>query len=149
MANQPIKKWEPFKELVTLRDDMDRFFNSFFGRSPGDNYEGVWAPVVDIEEDKDSFIVKAELPGMKKEDIKISVRGNILSLVGERKYGSEEKNKTYHRIERAYGKFVRTITLPTEVENDKIKAAYQDGILTITLPKPETMKPKEVEIDIK
>jgi HSP20 family protein len=149
MANQPIKKWEPFKELVTLRDDMDRFFNSFFGRSLGDNYEGVWAPVVDIEEDKDSFIVKAELPGMKKEDIKISVRGNILSLVGERKYGSEEKNKTYHRIERAYGKFVRTITLPTEVENDKVKAAYQDGILTITLPKPETMKPKEVEIDIK
>jgi HSP20 family protein len=149
MANQPIKKWEPFKELVTLRDDMDRFFNSFFGRSLGDNYEGVWAPVVDIEEDKDTFIVKAELPGMKKEDIKISVRGNILSLVGERKYGSEEKNKTYHRIERAYGKFVRTITLPTEVESDKVKAAYQDGILTITLPKPETMKPKEVEIDIK
>jgi HSP20 family protein len=149
MANQPIKKWEPFKELVTLRDDMDRFFNSFFGRSLGTDYDGVWAPVIDIEEDKDNFIVKAELPGMKKEDIKISVRSNILALAGERKYGSDEKTKTFHRIERAYGKFVRTITLPNEVDGDKVKAAYQDGILTITLPKPETMKPKEVEIEIK
>jgi HSP20 family protein len=148
MANQPIKKWEPFKELVTLRDDMDRFFNSFFGRSLDSGYDGVWAPVIDIEEDRDNFIVKAELPGMKKEDIKISVRSNILALAGERKYDHEEKTKTFHRIERAYGKFVRTITLPSEVDGDKVKANYQDGILTIILPKPETMKPKEVEIEI-
>lgn len=149
MANQPIKKWEPFRELVTLRDDMDRFFNSFFGRTPGEDIDGVWAPVVDIEEDKDNYVVKAELPGMKKEDIKISVRANVLSLIGERKYGTEDKDKTYHRIERSYGKFVRSIALPTEVDGDKVKAVYQDGILTITLPKPDLMKPKEVDIEIK
>ncbi len=149
MANQPMKRWEPFKELMTLREDMDRFFNSFFGRSAAESYEGVWTPVVDIEEDKDNYIVRAELPGMRKENIKISVRGSLLSLSGERAYESEDKGKTYHRIERSYGKFVRHINLPNEIDESKVKATYQDGILTVTLPKPEAARPKEVEIDIK
>jgi HSP20 family protein len=149
MAQTPIKKWEPFKELMTLREDMDRFFNNFFGRSVTENYEGVWTPVVDIEEDKDNYIVRAELPGLRKEDITISVRGSRLALSGERAYESEDKGKTYHRIERSYGKFVRHINLPNEIDESKVKATYQDGILTVILPKPEAARPREVQIEIK
>ncbi len=149
MAQTPIKKWEPFKELMTLREDMDRFFNNFFGRSVTENYEGVWTPVVDIEEDKDNYIVRAELPGFRKEDITISVRGSRLALSGERAYESEDKGKTYHRIERSYGKFVRHINLPNEIDESKVKATYQDGILTVILPKPEAARPREVQIEIK
>ncbi len=149
MAQTPIKKWEPFKELMTLREDMDRFFNNFFGRSVTENYEGVWTPVVDIEEDKDNYIVRAELPGLRKEDITISVRGSRLALSGERAYESEDKGKTYHRIERSYGKFVRHINLPNEIDESKVKATYQDGILTVILPKPEATRPREIQIEIK
>jgi len=149
MADKMIKRWDPFRELISLRDDMDRLFSSFFGRPSIEEQEGVWAPVIDLEEDNENFLVKAELPGLKKEDIKISVRGNLLTITGERKQEAETKNKTYHRVERFYGKFSRTITLPSDVDADKVKANYKDGLLTITLPKPETMKPKEIEIEVK
>ncbi len=148
MAEKHLSRWDPFRELVNLRDDMDRLFNTFFGRHP-EEPEGFWTPVIDLEEDNENFIVKAELPGMKKDDIKISVRGNQLSITGERKQESEVKNKTYHRIERSYGKFSRIITLPTDVEADQVKASYKDGVLTVTLPKPESMKPKEIEVEVK
>lgn len=149
MNQSPLKKWESFRELMTLREDMDRFFNNFFGRSAAENYEGVWTPVLDIEEDKDNFIVRAELPGLRKEDIKISVRGSLLALTGERAHKAEEKDKTFHRIERSYGKFVRHINLPNEIDESKVKAAYQDGILTVILPKPEAARPREVQVEIK
>lgn len=148
MADKKMRRWEPFRELVSLRDDMDRLFRSFFG-GPLEEVEGFWAPVIDIEEDNDSYYVRAEVPGIKKEEIKISVRGNALSLSGERKQESETKNKTFHRVERSYGRFKRTISLPSEIDAEKVKATYKDGILTVTLPKPESMKPKEIEVEIK
>ena len=148
MADKHLKRWDPFRELVSLRDDMDRLFSSFFGRQR-EEMEGFWSPIVDIEENNENFLVKAEIPGLKKEDIKISVRGNLLSVSGERKHESETKGKTFHRIERSYGKFSRTITLPSDVESDKVKATYKDGILTISLPKPESLKQKEIEVEIK
>lgn len=147
MPNKKMSRWDSFRELVNLRDEMDRFFNTFFNKQLEDT-EGFWAPVIDIEEDNEYFIVKAELPGIKKEDIKISVRGNLLSITGGRKQESEIKNKTFHRIERSYGKFMRKITLPSEVNADKVQAKYKDGILTITLPKPESMKPKEITVEL-
>lgn len=147
MFDKKLPKWNPFRELVNLREDMDRFLNTFFGRHQEET-EGFWAPVIDIEEDNDNFTVKAELPGIKKDDIKISVRGNLLSIAGERKQESKVKNRTFHRIERSYGNFMRTITLPSEVNADNVKATYKDGILIITLPKPESMKPKEISIEI-
>lgn len=149
MADKQLRRWDPFRELVSLRDDMDRLFYTFFGRPLSEEAEGIWAPVIDLEEDNGNFIVKAEVPGLRKEDIKIAVRGNLLTVSGERKQESESKGKTFHRVERAYGKFTRTITLPNEVEADKVKAAYKDGLLQITLPKPEAMKPKEIEIEVK
>lgn len=148
MADKKMRKWEPFRELVSLRDDMDRFFKSFFGSSL-EEVEGFWAPVIDIEEDNDNYYVRAEIPGIKKEDVKISVRGNAISVSGERKQESETKNKTFHRVERSYGRFRRTVTLPSEIDADTVKATYKDGILTITLPKPESAKPKEIEVEIK
>lgn len=149
MADRELKKWDPFRELLSLRDDMDRLFNTFFGRSLVEETKGVWVPVVDIEEDNENFIVNAELPGLNKDDIKLSVRGNLLTISGDRKQETETKTKTYHRVERLYGKFSRTISLPSEVDVNKIKAVYKEGVLRITLPKPETMKPKEIEVEIK
>ncbi len=149
MSDKLIKRWDPFRELISLREDMDRLFNAFFGKPIAEESEGIWIPVIDIEEDNENFIVSAELPGLKKEDVKISVRGNLLTISGERKQEAETKNKTYHRVERMYGKFSRTISLPSDVDVNKIKAVYKDGVLHITLPKPETMKPKEIEVEIK
>ncbi len=148
MTHRYLTKWEPFSDLVSLRDDMDRLFETFFGQNPEDR-EGFWTPILDIEESNGNIVVKAEIPGMEKDEIKVSVRNNMLSISGERKQKIETKDKTFHRIERSYGKFSRTITLPSEVDADKIKAAYKDGVLNITLPKPESMKPKQIEVEIK
>lgn len=146
MADKYLKKWEPFRELVTLRDEMDSIFESFFGDHPVMR-EGFWAPVIDISENNGTIEVKAEIPGMNKDDIKISVRDNRLSITGERKQESETKDKKFHRIERFYGKFSRNIRLPADVDADKVKATYKDGILNISLPKPESMKTKEIEVE--
>jgi len=148
MADKFLSKWEPFRDMLSLRADMDRLFKSLFGEVPEER-EGFWAPVMDIEEDNDNIMVKAEIPGMKKEDIKVSVRNNVLMISGERKQEKEIKNKTYHRIERYYGKFSRTIALPSEVETDKIKASYKDGVLMVILPKPESKKPQQIDVEIK
>ncbi|NOR17694.1 Hsp20 family protein [candidate division WOR-3 bacterium] len=148
MTHRYLTKWEPFSDLVSLRDDMDRFFETFFGQHPEDR-EGFWTPILDIEESNGNIVVKAEIPGMEKDEIKVSVRNNMLSISGERKQEIETKDKTFHRIERSYGKFSRIITLPSEVDADKIKAAYKDGVLNIILPKPESMKPKQIEVEIK
>lgn len=148
MADKFISRWEPFRDMLSLRADMDRLFSSLFG-GIHEEREGLWAPIVDIEEDNDNITVKAEIPGMNKDDIKVSVQSNILTITGERKQESETKNKTFHRVERSYGRFSRMITLPTDVDSDKVKANYKDGILSITLPKPETVKPKQVDVEIK
>jgi HSP20 family protein len=146
--NKNLARWEPFKDLVSLRSDFDRLFESFFGGIPAvqDNF---WAPVVDIVENNGNIEVKAELPGMTKEDIKVTVKDNILSLSGERKQEKETKEKTFHRIERYYGSFCRNIQLPESVEADKVKATYKDGVLNIVLPKPESAKPKKIDVDVK
>jgi len=148
MADKYMSRWEPFRDMLSLRADMDRLFSSLFGGAPEER-EGFWAPVVDIEEDNENILVRAEIPGMKKEDIKVSVQGNMLTITGERKQEDEVKNKTFHRVERSYGRFSRMITLPTDVDSDKVKASYKDGILNITLPKPESIKPRNIDVEIK
>jgi HSP20 family protein len=146
-----LVKRDPFRDVGTIRDDIDRIFDGFFGRiRPGRiTLESHWTPLIDLEETEDSVRVRAELPGMRKEEIKISLDGDHLHLSGERKREKEEKEKTYHRIERSYGRFERVIPLPTEVEKEKVKAVYTDGVLQITLPKSENVKPKEIAIDVK
>jgi len=146
-----IQKWEPFHELSGFQDEMNQLFEDFFGRVPARRMfsEGSWAPLMDIEETKDEILVKAELPGMRKEEVKIQINNDVLSITGERKREDEAREKTYHRIERAYGKFQRMIRLPTEVDATKVKATYENGVLTIRLPKSEQSKPKEIAIEVK
>lgn len=146
-----IKKWEPFGDMLSLREEIDDLFNDFFRRVPSEGFprESLWYPAIDIQETEDSFELSAELPGMKKEDIRISFSDGRLTMEGERKFEKEEKSKTFHRIERSYGKFKRIISMPREVEADKAKASYEQGILTISLPKSEKAKPREIGISVK
>jgi HSP20 family protein len=144
-----ITRWRPFRDLVSIQDEMNRLFDDFFGRPvTRPEWEEAWSPSVDVSETKDNVIINAEIPGMNKEDVKVSVQDNVLTLSGERKQEKEEKNANYHRIERSYGSFSRSFTLPTSVQADKVKATYKDGILKITLPKTEEVKPKEILISV-
>ncbi len=143
-----LVRFNPSRDLWRIRDDMDRLFNQFFSR-PFDSEELPevdWSPRVDIMEKDNEYIVKAETPGMKKDDIKITMQDNVLSIKGEKKEEVKEEDKNYHLCERRYGKFVRSFRLPTPVEAKKINASYKDGILSIVLPKSEEAKPKEIEI---
>lgn len=145
-----ITRWRPFRDLVTVQDEMNRFFENFLGRplARTEWIEDAWSPSVDISETKDNLIIKAEIPGMKKDDIEISIHDSILTLKGEKKQEKEEKDINYHRIERSYGSFYRSFTLPTSVKADKVKATYKEGVLNITLPKTEEDKPKEIPINV-
>jgi HSP20 family protein len=143
-------KVDPLKDMVSIRDEIDRLFDSFLGRTPTfrRTAEGEWSPVVDVQETPDEFIVIVEVPGMKKEDISISLTGDAISISGDKKR-DDVGNITYHRLERSCGRFRRTISLPTEVTADEVNATYEDGLLTITLPKVEKKKPTEISIEVK
>jgi HSP20 family protein len=143
--------------MATLRDEVDSLFNLAFGRllgSPGDVDGGTqflegWVPAVDLYEDKDNLVVRAEVPGMKKEDIEISLHDGYLTLSGERKQEQKYESAEAYRSERFLGRFQRTINLPCQVDADKIKATYTDGVLTVTLPKAEEAKPKQIQVSVK
>ena len=107
-----------------------------------------WAPTVDITEDEKNYIIKAELPDVKKEDVHVRVENGVLTITGERKAEKEEKNKKYHRVERSYGSFARSFTLPENVEAEKVSAAYKDGLLTVTVAKSEKAQPKQIEVKV-
>jgi HSP20 family protein len=147
---QSVVRWDPFADMADLRREMDQVFGDFFGRTPSKMAatEAIWSPLVDIHETKDSFQLKAELPGVKQEDIQVSVEGDALTLKGERKRETEVKEDQYHRIERSYGRFERVILLPSVVDPDRVKATYGDGVLEIQLPKREEAKPKEVKVEV-
>ena len=145
-----LTRWDPFSELVDMRRDMDRIFGSLFGATPPAMAvtEGLWAPAVDIQETKESFLVEAELPGMKQEDIQITIVENTLTLKGERRREQEVREDGYTRIERAYGTFQRALALPSVVDAAKVRAKYKDGVLQIELPKKEEAKPKEIKVQV-
>ncbi len=146
-----IIRWRPLRDMVSIQDEMNKLFDDFFGRTPTRWFqpeEGLWTPTVDVSETKDNIVLSAEIPGLNKEDIKLSVQDNVLSLSGEKKQEKEEKDANYHRLERSYGSFCRSFTLPTPVQPDKVKASYKDGILKVTLPKTDEVKPKEIPISI-
>jgi HSP20 family protein len=135
---------------------MEKRLSTIFGRpltsSTGESKEAIsvtqWSPLVDITEDDKEYLVKAEIPEIKKEDIKINVHDDVLTLSGERKYEKEEKGKKYHRVERAYGSFLRSFTLPEDADGSKISAEYKDGMLKLHLPKSEQAKKKAIEVKI-
>lgn len=146
-----VIRWTPFRELSTVQDRVNRLFEDAM-KAPYRADEGLastaWAPAVDIYETDKEIVLKAELPEMQEKDIDIKVEDNVLCLTGERRMEKEIKEENYHRIERAYGSFNRSFTLPRTVDREGIKAAYKDGVLKVTLPKKEETKPKQIKIDI-
>lgn len=145
-----LQKFSPFSELFDLRKEIDSLFDDkFFGKMLQPYYESNWTPSMDISETDKEFLVTVELPGMKKDDINLSIDNNILTIEGERKSEKEEKGKTFHRIERSYGKFYRSVSLPKKVDEENVKATFKDGLLNITLPKVEKEKVKNIEISDK
>ncbi len=149
MAEKELTPWRPFGELSSLRREMDRLWENFFVERPlGKIWEREWAPSLDMSETKDNFVVKAEVPGIDAKHIDISLTGDVLTIRGEKRQEKEEKEEDYHLVERSYGSFSRSVRLPAEVESNKIKASYKNGILAITLPKSEKAKAKEVKIKV-
>jgi len=130
---------------------MNKMFNNFFRGDIQDEDSAfmAWTPAVDIAEHDDEYLVKVELPGVNKEDVKITIESNVLTIRGEKKQEKETKKENYHRVERNYGSFQRSFTLPSTVKSDKIDASYKDGILSISLPKAEEAKPKQIEVKVK
>jgi HSP20 family protein len=148
---RPEVYWNPFRQLTNLRDEIDQLFESplaGYGEMTQPFMSG-WMPAVDLFEDKDNFVVKAELPGMKKEDIEVSVHEGVLTISGERKEEKEHKDAESYRSERYFGRFHRTVSLPTAVMAEKVAAHYKDGILTVSLPKAEEAKPKQIPVNVK
>jgi HSP20 family protein len=147
---QSIVRWNPFAQVEDLRREMDQIFGDFFGRTPSTmaTTEAIWSPLVDIHETQDSFLLMAEVPGVKQEDIQVIVEGDTLVLKGDRKRETEVKEDEYHRIERSYGHFERSILLPSVVDPERVKATYRDGVLEIQLPKKEEAKPKAIKVEV-
>jgi HSP20 family protein len=148
-----IVRWEPFRDLVTMQDRMNRIFDDAFrgaGRGAEDDWSlgGSWAPAVDIYEHDGNLVLKAELPGIDPKDVDVRVENNVLTLRGERRFDQEVKRENCHRVERAYGSFSRSFTLPNVVDTVNIKAEYRDGVLRVTMPKREEAKPKQIQVQI-
>jgi HSP20 family protein len=147
--NSDLWNWSPVEQLSTLREEINRLFDSPFGELTNrmELFNG-WTPALDLYEDKDNLILKAELPGMRREEINISVHDGTLTLSGERRYEEKNQDSEPYRSERFFGRFHRTLALPKPVQSDKAKANYREGILTVVLPKTEDAKPKQIEVNV-
>lgn len=145
-----IVKWEPLKDFVTLQDRMNQFLSDTLNNYETENSRLVqdWVPAVDVYEDAEAIQLKAELPGMEMKEIEVRIENNALEIRGEKKIEQTEKKENYHRIERVFGRFSRSFRLPNTVAQDKIKAKYDRGILTITLPKREETKPRSITVQV-
>src|SRR4051794_370667 len=146
-----IVKYNPLRELRSMQDQMNRLLNLSWSQDlPGEDIkEGIWQPPVDIYETSDSIIIKAELPDVDQKDIDVHIEENTLTLRGERKHESEVKKENYHRIERFFGTFQRSFSLPATIQQDKVTATCERGVLTITLPKKLETKPKQIQVEVK
>jgi HSP20 family protein len=136
----------PFADLNRIRNEIDRLFEDPFALTTGTSFFEGWQPSLDVYDDKDRITIKAELPGMKLEDIDVSVHGNVLAISGERKHEEEHKERESYRAERYFGRFQRSLTLPAAVDAGKVQATYKDGILTVECPKSEEAKPKQIQV---
>lgn len=143
-----LVKYDPFRELRGLQDDMNRLFMTNFSR--GSDQEGftggAWSPSVDIFENKDSLVLEAELPGMKREDIELSIENNVITISGSRHFEKKDEGDNYHRVERSYGSFTRSFTLPQTVTSENVTAEFKNGVLRVNLPKREETKARRIRI---
>lgn len=146
-------RWEPVRELSTIQNEMNRLFNTFFDAPTTGNGSGGqglrrWVPAMDLVETADDFVLRADLPGVKEEDVKIELEENVLTLSGERKAEHEERKEGYYRVERSSGSFARSLTLPEGVDAAAVNAKFENGVLEVRIPKPEQRKPRKVEISV-
>lgn len=147
-----LTQWDPFKEMEDTQSRLARWLGLSPSRIPNSGKESMtitrWAPAVDITEDDKEWQLKADLPEVKKEDVKVTVENGVLTITGERRFEKEEKGKKYHRVEREYGNFLRSFTLPDAADGTKVNAEFKDGVLCVHLPKSEKAKPKAVEVRV-
>ncbi len=147
-----IVRWNPLDDILFLQRRMNKIFeDNFLGRKSSNDEElssGLWSPSVDIYETESDIVLKAELPEVNQKDIKINIEDNVLTLKGERKFEKETKEENYHRMERSYGSFSRSFTLPGSINKDNVKASYKNGVLKITMPKKEESKPKQISVNV-
>ena len=141
-----LVRWEPMRELTSLQGEMNRLFNSFFDDNGGSVRR--WVPAMDLVESEDHLILKADLPGLSEDDVRIEVQNNVLTVSGERKTEHEEKREGFYRMERSYGNFSRSLTLPQGVNSDGIQASFDKGVLEVRIPKPEERKPHRISIGV-
>ena len=143
-----IMRYDPFRDLRTLQEEVNRLFSTNMSRAFDDEAigRGAWAPSVDIYENKDHIVLEAELPGMNQEDFDLSIENNLLTLRGERKFEKTDENDNYHRVERSYGAFTRSFTLPQTVSAEGATAEYNNGVLRVTLPKREETKARRIQV---
>jgi HSP20 family protein len=143
-----IIKYDPFREMRSLQDEVNRLFTSSFSRGNGESdlMRGAWSPQVDIFENKNEIVLEAELAGMKPEDVEISIENNVLTIHGERKFEKNDESDNFHRVERSYGSFTRSFTLPPTVRSENANAEFENGVLRLTLAKREEAKPRRIEI---
>jgi HSP20 family protein len=139
-------RWEPGRELETFQSDIDRVFDAFFGGRPANGGGRRWMPAMDLVETEDHFVLKADLPGLEEYDVKIELKDDVLTVSGERQAEHEERQDGYHRVERAYGGFSRSLSLPQGIDADKVQAAFDKGVLEVRIPKPAERKPHRVQI---
>jgi len=145
MANH-VTRWTPSSQLAVAREPFFRLFDTFFNDAGEDLTTRSWTPPVDIQETDDAYRLHAELPGLTKDDIQITLENNVLRLSGERKFEKDVKKENYHRIERTYGTFSRSFALPTQVSSDKVEAKFDSGVLSVVVPKAEQAKPRRIAI---
>ena len=145
-----IVRWEPFRELATLQNEVNRLFNTAFDAPPAGNGGTLrrWMPAMDLVETDDHFVLRADLPGLSEGDVNIEVEDNVLTVSGERKAEHETTKEGYHRVERAFGAFSRSLTLPDGVDAEAVEASFDKGVLEIRIPKPEERKPRKVSIAV-
>jgi HSP20 family protein len=141
-------RWEPARELSTLQNEMNRLFGTYFDTPAAPSGARRWVPAMDLVETPEHFVLKADLPGLREQDVKIEVEENVLTISGERREEHETKREGYHRIERSTGAFSRSLTLPKGVDAGRISATFADGVLTVEIPKPEERKPRRVSISV-
>lgn len=143
-----IVRYDPFRDLRSLQDEVNRLFSTNLSRPFGDEgmARGAWNPSVDIYENKDQIVLEAELPGMKREDFDLSIENNVITLRGERRFEKQDEGDNFHRVERSYGSFARSFTLPQTVQTDEVTAEYRNGVLRVKMPKREEVKARRIEV---
>lgn len=140
--------WEPFNSLTEIQDEMNRLLNRSLRRSGSAGFDDAFVPAIDVVEEKDSYLVRADLPGLSKEDVSVTMQDSYLTIKGEKKHETETKEANYYRQERVHGSFARTIELPMSVDAKKIDGQFKDGVLQVRLPKSEEAKPKQIEVKV-